>query len=367
MQYMQRALELASQSLGRVSPNPPVGAVVVRDGHIVGEGCTQPPKGSQAHAEVEALAQAGDAARGATLYVTLEPCCHQGRTPPCTQALLQAGIAEVHIAVLDPNPLVDGKGAAELEAAGRRVFRGEEAGAQEVMEGYLKWVTTGLPFVTAKYAMSLDGKIATATGESRWITGEAARLRGHRLRLECDAILVGVGTALQDDPQLTARNQEEAPLEHQPLRVVVDSQGRLPLGAAMLQPPGGRCIVATALPPPEHVQALRHAGAEVLIHPAGDGRVDLRALLRDLGERQVTSLLAEGGGSILASLVEERLVDKVMAFIAPVLIGGREAPTPLEGRGAQGLAEALRLERVTLEPLGEDTLLTGYPGAKPSA
>ena len=362
MDYMQRALELARHSLGLVSPNPPVGAVIVRDGRIVGEGCTQPPQGAQAHAEVEALAQAGDAARGATLYVTLEPCCHQGRTPPCTQALLQEGIAEVHIAARDPNPLVDGKGAAELEAAGLRLFHGEEeAGARQVMEGYLKWVTTGTPFVTAKYAMSLDGKIATATGESRWITGEAARLRAHRLRRECDAIMVGIGTALLDDPQLTARDQEAAPPERQPLRVVVDSQGRLPPEAAMLRTPGGRCIVATALPSPQQAQALCEAGAEVLTHPAKDGRVDLRALLRDLGERQVTGLLAEGGGSLLASLVEERLVDRVVAFIAPVLIGGREAPTPVEGRGAQGLAEALRLERVTLERLGADTVMIGYP------
>jgi diaminohydroxyphosphoribosylaminopyrimidine deaminase/5-amino-6-(5-phosphoribosylamino)uracil reductase len=365
MKYMERALELARESKGGVSPNPPVGAVVVRDGHVIGEGSTQPPDGSRAHAEVEALAQAGTAAQGATLYVTLEPCCHQGYTPPCTRALLQAGIAEVHIAIQDPNPQVDGKGAAELRSAGIRVFQGEAAvGAREVMEGYLKWITTGMPFVSAKYAMSLDGKIATASGESQWITGPYSRARVHRIRGEADAILVGVGTALADNPRLTVRDQKDMPLKRQPLRVVVDSQGRLSPDANIFKPPGGLCIVAMANPSKDHVKDLHRAGAEVIIHPSPDGRIDLSALLKDLGERQIANLLVEGGAEILASLLEYGLVDKIIAFIAPIFIGGRTALSPVGGRGVHKLMDAIHLERVTVEQTGEDTIVSGYTMSK---
>jgi diaminohydroxyphosphoribosylaminopyrimidine deaminase/5-amino-6-(5-phosphoribosylamino)uracil reductase len=357
---MQRALELARRALGATSPNPPVGAVIVSEGRVVGEGWTQPVGGP--HAEVEALEGAGSAARGSTLYVTLEPCCHQGRTPPCTQAIIRAGIAEAHIATLDPNPRVNGNGVRELKAAGLRLVVGErEAEAREVMEGYLKWITTGLPFVTAKYAMSLDGKIATATGESRWITGEAARRRVHGLRQTCDAVVVGIGTALADNPQLTARDDSGHPWGRQPLRVVVDSGARLPPDAAMLGEPG-KTLVATASPPQTRARALQNTGAELLDLPAEDGRVDVKALLQALGARGVTSLLVEGGGTLLATLMQQRLVDKVMAFIAPVLIGGREAPTPVEGPGVLELTQVLRLARVTVERLGGDLLVVGYPG-----
>ena len=359
MDFMQRALELARRAQGAASPNPAVGAVIVRQGRLVGQGWTQPPGGH--HAEIEALAGAGEEARGATLYVTLEPCSHYGRTPPCTQALLRAGIAEVHVAIQDPYPQVNGSGIKELEAAGVRVLLGErEEEAREVMEAYLKWASTGLPFITAKYAMSLDGKIATATGESRWITGPQARRRGHDLRSASDAIMVGIGTALADDPQLTARDEADRALERQPLRVVVDSGARLPAGAAMLRAPGST-LVATADPPDARVRPLVDAGAEVLRLPGDDGRVDLNRLLCLLGQRPITSLLAEGGGVLLASLVRQGLVDRVMAFIAPVIIGGREAPTPVEGDGAPHLADALRLHRVGVERLGDDLLVTGYP------
>ena len=359
MTHMQRALALARQALGSTSPNPPVGAVIVKDGRVIGEGWTHPPGGP--HAEIVALEGARELAQGGTLYTTLEPCCHQGRTPPCTRAILHGGIAEVRMATLDPNPQVNGRGKAELEAAGIGVILGEEeAPARELMEAYFKWITTGQPLVVVKYAMSLDGKIATGAGESRWITGEEARRRVHRLRQTCDAVAVGIGTVLQDDPQLTARDEQRSPLERQPLRVVIDSQGRLPTDAQMFRAPG-RTLVAVAKISSEREDALRQVGAEVLAAPAEDGRVDLKALVQALGAQEVTSLLVEGGGTLLASLFQARLVDKVIAFLAPTIIGGREAPTPVEGAGFPHLADALRLERVSLEQVGEDVLIVGYP------
>ncbi len=362
MTPMQRALELARQALGTASPNPSVGAVLVRDGSIVGEGVTQPSGGP--HAEAVAIAQAGERARGAALYVTLEPCNIHGRTPPCVPAIVEAGVAEVHAATLDPNPRIDGRGAADLEAAGVRVSVGEEAAAaQRLMECHFRWITTGTPFVTAKYAMSLDGKIATAAGDSRWISGAASRRRAHWMRATSDAIMAGVGTAARDDPQLTARDEEDRPLGRQPLRVVVDSRGRLPSDARLLRSPG-RTLVAVADAPPEREAALRDAGAEVVAFSGGDGRVDLRALLAHLGGREVTGLLVEGGGTLLASLFRERLVDKVCAFVAPVLVGGRDAPTPWDGDGAATIAEALRLERVTVERLEDDVMVVGYPARR---
>lgn len=235
-----------------------------------------------------------------------------------------------------------------------------EAKSQELLESYTKWVSTRVPFVVAKYAMSLDGKIATETGESRWITGEAARRQAHRLRQSCDAVIVGIGTALQDDPQLTARDRAGRASDRQPLRVIVDSRGRLKPEAQLLRAPG-RTLVAAATLSRAHERSLYEAGAEVLPFPAEDGRVDLRALLQELGRREITSALVEGGGTLLASLFQQRLVDKVMAFIAPTIIGGKDAPTPVEGRGASSLMEALRLERVTTKRLGQDLLVVGYP------
>ena len=362
MTPMQRALELARQALGTASPNPSVGAVPVRDGRIVGEGVTQPAGGP--HAEAAAIAQAGEKARGAALYVTLEPCNYHGRTPPCVPTIVRAGVTEVHAAALDPNPRVDGRGVADLEAAGVRVMVGEdEAAAQRLMEAHSTWITTGMPFVTAKYAMSLDGKTATAAGDSRWISGAESRRWVHRMRTTCDAIMVGIGTVLRDDPQLTARDEDDRPLDRQPLRVVVDSHARLPKEARLLNAPG-HTLVAVADASPQQEAALRNAGAEVLAFPATDGRVDLRSLLQHLGGREVTGLLVEGGGTLLASLFQQGLVDKVCAFVAPVLIGGRDAPTPWDGTGASTLADAPRLERVTIERLEDDLMVVGYPARR---
>lgn len=359
--FMDRALELARSVLGTTSPNPAVGCVIVRDGVIVAQGATEPPGGP--HAEKVALARAGDAARGAIMYVTLEPCCHHGRTPPCTDPIIQAGIAEVHAAVLDPNPLVGGKGKDQLEQAGIRVILGErQREAAQLNEGFFKWITRKLPFVYAKFAASLDGKIATATGESRWITGEQSRARVHQLRATVDAIMVGARTAVRDDPQLTARAESGA-LAHQPLRVVVDSRAGLPPTARMLREPGNTLVAVTEAAPRELRRGLELAGAEVLVLPARDGRVDLEALMRHLAERGIARLLVEGGGDLLGALFDGGHVDKVLGFLSPAIIGGANAPAPVGGRGAQHMAQILRLRDVVIERLGDDLLISGYTGA----
>jgi diaminohydroxyphosphoribosylaminopyrimidine deaminase/5-amino-6-(5-phosphoribosylamino)uracil reductase len=362
--FMRRALELACGALGTTSPNPTVGAVIVKDGEIVGEGFTQPPPGD--HAEIVALKQAGESARGATLYVTLEPCPHFGRTPPCADAIIEAGIAEVHYALADPNPLVDGRGHRKLEAAGIAVHAGEGEGeARRINEAFIKHCTSGLPFVIAKFAASLDGRIAAASGDSRWVSGPQARDWAHRLRTKVDAILVGSSTVVIDDPLLTARpgGQEAERLwpGRQPLRVVVDSRGRTPPMARVLTAPA-RTLVATVDGTPDPWRAsLRAAGAEVVAFPALEGRVDLLPLLRELAGRGVLSLLVEGGGVILGSFFDRGLVDKVHAVIAPIIIGAEDAPAAVAGQGAYRMADALRLRDVTVERLGDDLLVTGYP------
>lgn len=360
-QHMRRALELAAQARGRTSPNPLVGAVVVRGGRVVGEGYHR--QAGTPHAEVHALHAAGDLARGATLYVNLEPCSHHGRTPPCTEALIAAGIAEVHMAMLDPNPRVNGQGRARLEEAGIHTIVGEcEAAARELNEAFVSYITAGRPFVVAKFAASLDGKIATRTGESRWITGEAARRQGHDLRDTMDAILVGAGTALADDPLLTTRLPDRE--GRHPRRVLLDSRGRVPLTARAFDPalPAQTLLATTAALSAERQAALEGRGVEVLRLPAdAAGRVDLPALLAALGRREVTSLLVEGGGTVLGSFLQAGLVDKVVAFVAPLLIGGRDAPGAVAGAGVARLAEAVRLERVQVERVGEDIRITGYP------
>jgi diaminohydroxyphosphoribosylaminopyrimidine deaminase/5-amino-6-(5-phosphoribosylamino)uracil reductase len=359
MDYMQRALALASRALGQVSPNPAVGAVLVRDGRVVGEGFTRPPGGP--HAEVVALEEAGEAARGSTLYVSLEPCCHQGRTPPCTDALIAAGVAEVHMAMLDPDANVNGRGRKALEAAGIAVQVGErEEEARRLNEAYIKHRTTGLPFVIAKFAASLDGRIAAASGDSRWISGPQSLEWAHEQRTRVDAIMVGANTILVDNPQLTARPGGRES-ERQPLRVVVDSAGRTPANARVLQGPGRALIATSGRSEPSWRQALEAAGAEVLVLPGDGDSLDLEALLKALAERGVLSLLVEGGGILLGSVFDQGLVDKVQAIIAPMIIGASEAPAAVAGRGAQRLAQAWRLRELTVERLGEDILVTGYP------
>jgi diaminohydroxyphosphoribosylaminopyrimidine deaminase/5-amino-6-(5-phosphoribosylamino)uracil reductase len=360
MDYMARALELARQALGTTSPNPAVGAVIVKEGEIISQGSTQPPGGP--HAEVVTLERAGERARGARMFVTLEPCCTFGRTPPCTQALIRAAVASVHIAALDPNPRVWGRGKKELEEAGITTHLGEHArAALELNDAYVKHVTTGLPLVAAKFAMSLDGKIATKKGDSRWLTGPQAQASAHRLRFWSDAVMVGVNTVLADDPRLTARDEQGSEIKA-PLRVVVDSSGRTPPSARVFQGPG-KVLLAVARPK----LGGKYPEAEVVELPAPDGQVDIEELLSLLGKRGIIQVLVEGGGQLLGSLFDRGLVDKVYAFISPVIIGGRGAIPAVGGGGVERLAQAPRLEGAHQEKLGEDLLVWGYlPGKRPS-
>ena len=359
MNYMRRAVTLARRALGSTSPNPAVGAVVLKNGEIVGEGFTQPPGGD--HAEVVALKQAGSLANGATLYVTLEPCNHTGRTPPCTDAIIAAGISDVHVAVRDPNPAVAGGGIERLDSEGIQTHLGAQAAAVErQIEAWLKFVSTGLPFITAKFAMSLDGKIASRTGDSKWITGDKARWQVHKMRARTDVIMVGIGTVLADDPRLTARDERGNPLDRQPLRVVVDTRGRLPTEARLLTEPGK---ILVAMGPTAGGSNIEQLGADVEVSPfpLREGHIDLERLIEFLAkERDVTSIMVEGGGALLGSLFDLGLVDKVVAFVAPTIVGGMSAPTPVGGSGVEMMADALQLERVRWKRLGRDMLITGY-------
>jgi len=357
---MSRALALAWTAPEPTSPNPTVGAVVVADGEIIGEGVTEPPPGR--HAEIVALEQAGERARGAMLYVTLEPCRHFGRTPPCTDAIIAAGIAEVHYAVAEPSEK-SGGGHAVLDAAGIRVTVGEgEAEARRVNEAFFKHRETGLPFVIAKFAASLDGRIAAASGDSRWVSGPEAREWSHRLRTRIDAIICGSETIIIDDPLLTAR-PDGSDAARQPLRVVVDSRGRVAPMARVFQ---GTDWALTLVATTEDASATWRAsveatGAEVLTFAKHGDHVDLEELLRELARRDVVTALIEGGGVLLGGFFDRGLVDKVYAVIAPIIVGAADAPGAVAGRGASRMADALRMRDITVERLGEDILVTGYP------
>lgn len=356
---MARAINLAKRALGSTSPNPAVGAVVVKDGIIVGEGYTQPP-GSY-HAEIVALHKAGEKANGASLYASLEPCCHWGRTPPCTRAIIAAGIEEVHIAMLDPNPLVNGKGKQSLEEAKLRTYVGEEQDkASEVNEAYIKYISTGLPYVTAKFAMSIDGKIATRNGDSRWITNEVSRRTVHKLRHQADAVLVGINTVLVDDPLLTARDFRDRPFSKQPLRIVLDSNGRMPDKARLLSQPGETLIVVHEKLGLKAFSRLNSLNADIVTLPIRNSLLDLNVLLKTLGQRQIVSLFIEGGSTVLGSFFDARLIDKVVAFIAPVVIGGKDAKTAVGGTGVTSMAESLRFTKTRFQIAKDDIIVTGY-------
>lgn len=363
VEWMRLAVRDGRRALGRTSPNPPVGAVLVRDGDLVGRGHTAPPGGP--HAEIVALREAGPAARGATLYTTLEPCAHYGRTPPCVDAIVAAGVTTVYAAAIDPFPAVSGRGVARLREAGLAVTIGVgEEEAQELHGAYMRRLATGRPEVTAKWAMTLDGRIATRTGHSRWITGPEARHEAHRLRDRVDAILVGVKTVLADDPLLTTRlpsGEAGAGGPHDPLRVVLDSRGRTPPEAAILRPSAsGRALIAcTAAAPRSRRDAWRDRGADVIVIDGAGPGVDLPRLLDELGARGVNSLLVEGGAETLGSFFAAGLVDRAWVFIAPKLIGGREAPGPLAGAGVARMNGAVQLSRLSSRWLGADLLVTG--------
>ena len=360
-QYMQRALHIAREAEHIVSPNPIVGAVVVAaDGTVAGEGVTQAPPGP--HAEVVALEAAGEKARGGAIYVTLEPCAFHGRTPPCVDAIIAAGVAEVHFSVSDVDVRTAGKGQAALEAAGIKTVVGEgEEEARRINEAFFKHRTTGLPFVIAKFASSLDGRIASASGDARWVSGPESRAWAHQLRTRIDAILVGSETVIADDPLLTARPEEEGEDARQPIRIVLDTRGRTPPMAQVFTGPAPTVIVTSKDAPAEWRSAIEARGAEVLALPVADDRIDLRALLEELGRRDVVLLLVEGGAVVLGSFFDAGFVDKVHAIVAPMIVGAAEAPAAVAGRGAYRMADALRLAGVTVENLGEDLLITGYP------
>lgn len=358
--FMQQALALARQAEGYTSPNPAVGAVIVKAGRVVGQGYHR--RAGAPHAEVEALRAAGEAARGATMYVTLEPCNHHGRTPPCTQAIIEAGIAELFYAVGDPNPHIAGNGHRRLAEAGLTVHQGPcTAEAQHLNRFFFHYIRTGRPYVVAKFAASLDGKIATRTGHSQWITGPAARQKGHSLRQVIDAILIGAGTAIADDPQLTTR-LPQAKIRH-PLRVVLDSRGRVPLTARLFQAglPSQTLVATTSAMPTARQHQLGQQGVgSLILPPTPAGRVDLQALLAELGQRQIISLLVEGGNQVLGAFFEAGLVNEVWAFVAPLIIGGQAAPGPVGGSGFNTLEQACRLQNLAVETVDRDLLIRGY-------
>ncbi|HKC59627.1 MAG TPA: bifunctional diaminohydroxyphosphoribosylaminopyrimidine deaminase/5-amino-6-(5-phosphoribosylamino)uracil reductase RibD [Myxococcales bacterium] len=354
---MGLALNEAAKGLGRTHPNPVVGAVVARGAQVLGLGHHR--KAGGAHAEVEALREAAKKARGADLYVTLEPCNHQGRTPPCTDAILSAGIARVFIGSIDPNPLVKGKGAQRLRAAGVAVRTGVLGEACDAAnEMWFKFITRKLPWVVLKAAVTLDGKLATASGDSRWVSGPRSREMAHALRDELDAVLVGIGTALADDPRLTARGRGQ----RDPVRVVVDSAARLPPDARVLRQrsQAPTLVACTLRADPRRVKALQRAGAEIVRCQSRDGRVDLKDLLERLAGRGLTSVLVEGGAAIHGSFLTGRLWDELYLFIAPKVAGGN-APSWAGFPGARRMGEVLGARIVDSSPVGDDLLVTARP------
>jgi diaminohydroxyphosphoribosylaminopyrimidine deaminase/5-amino-6-(5-phosphoribosylamino)uracil reductase len=352
--HMRAALALARRGLGNAWPNPTVGCIVVRDGRVVGRAVTAP--GGRPHAEPLALAMAGEAARGATAYATLEPCCHHGRTPPCTNALIAAGIARVVVAIRDPDPRVNGAGIARLRAAGIVVEEGLLAAeAEEINAGFFSRVRRGRPLVTLKLASTLDGRIATRTGESQWITGEAARRMAHALRGRHDAVMVGAGTVLTDNPDLTCRIPRYKPISV--VRVLADSHLRTRLTSRLVATAAEAptWLIACAGADPERRRALEAAGAEVIVVPAGTPGVDLAAALAALGVRGITRVLVEGGAQLAAALLRADLVDRIAWFHAPTVMGADGWPAA-QAFGSEKLAAMPRFVRTSSLELGEDML-----------
>lgn len=353
---MLRALALARRGVGRTSPNPAVGCVIVKDGEIVGEGWHH--AAGTPHAEVHALLAAGMKARGADVYVTLEPCSHHGKTPPCADALVEAGVGRVYAGMVDPNPKVSGSGLAKLSRAGVAVHEGLlENECRRLIEPFIKHVTTGRPFVICKSAMTLDGKIATATGDSKWITSDKSRRYVHKLRATVDAVMVGAGTVEADDPLLTAR----IPGGRDPLRVIVDSRLRISPNARMFhQQSAAGTAIATVSDDAGKIARLEGAGAVIIRCREENGRVDLSDLMSRLGAMQLQSVLLEGGSELAGEMLRQGLIDKFILFYAPKLLGGA-GKRPFGGRGADKIADALMLGEISVRRFGEDVLVTAYP------
>lgn len=360
-EYMQKAFILAKKGEGRTSPNPVVGAIVVKNGMVVGEGYH--PQAGMPHAEIYALNAAGKKAQGATLYVTLEPCNHHGRTPPCTESIINAGITKVVISTPDLNPDVAGGGAQRLREAGVKIEMGVlEKEGRKINEVFFKYSLAKIPFVVLKTAMSLDGKLATRSGDSQWITSEEARRYVHQMRNVYDAIVVGVKTVLRDNPMLTCRIEGG----RNPVRIVVDSEGSTPLEArvfqnAVVEGKNYLIIATTGKMSKEKIAAMTRAGAHVLVAPQDkNGKVDLQWLIQELGRRGITSVLVEGGGTFNAAALDAGIVDKMVSFIAPKIIGGKEAPTAVEGEGHASMKDVPELLDVSYKAIGKDIMVEGY-------
>lgn len=357
-QYMRRAIELAKKGEGYTKPNPLVGAVIVKDNKIIGEGYHQFYGGP--HAEINAFRNALEDVKGGKMYVTLEPCSHYGKTPPCALAIVESGIKEVVIGMKDPNPLVAGRGIRILEEAGIKVTcEVLEEEVKELNEIFIKYITTKLPFVIMKTAMTLDGKIAAHTGDSKWITNELSRQYVHKIRNKVSAIMVGIGTVLTDDPMLTTRLEDKEGAD--PIRVIVDSYGRIPLEAKVLNidSEAKTIIAVTEKASKEKIKKIESKGAEVLIIPEKNNKVDLKHLMKELGERDIDSILLEGGSTLNYSALNEGIVDKVISFVAPKIIGGGKAKTPVGGEGREYMKDAIALENIKVSRFGEDVVIQG--------
>jgi diaminohydroxyphosphoribosylaminopyrimidine deaminase/5-amino-6-(5-phosphoribosylamino)uracil reductase len=358
-EYMRLALELAAKGAGYVSPNPMVGAVVVKDDRVVGQGYHQVVGGP--HAEVNAIDDAGDQAKNATLFVTLEPCNHQGRTPPCTRKILDAGIRQVVVAMVDPNPHVAGGGNAFLISRGVDVICGIcEAEAVELNESFVKYMRSKHPFVVLKMAATLDGRIATRTGDARWVTGPQVRAFVHQLRHDMDAIMVGVGTVLADDPELTTRLEKGRGVD--PIRVVLDTHLNISSDIRMLNLSSASetLIVCGPDAPAEKMTRLKDKGADVWEVPLKEGRIDLEILMDRLGERGITSLLVEGGAQVAGSALKAGIVDKVHYVYAPKILGGEDGIPMCAGQGPEKMNDCMPLRDTRVSRVGDDILVTGY-------
>lgn len=356
--YMKRALALAKKGEGFVGPNPMVGAVLVKEGKIIGEGWHKEFGGP--HAEVNAIENSSASPEGATLYITMEPCSHVGKTPPCTSLVIDSGISRVVAGMQDPNPLVNGRGLQILKNHGIDVIPScREQECRRLNEVFIKFITTREPFVILKFAMTIDGKIATVENASRWITGEESRKKVHRLRNRMSSVMVGADTVIYDDPMLNVRLKGRK--GRSPLKIVADSGLRLPLDARLLVNEPQLCIIATTGKADHRkVLELRRMGAVVMICPEKDGHVDLKFLFSQLGKMEVDSVLIEGGSSLAFSALSEGLVNKVVAFIAPKILGGAKAPTPVGGKGIPDMGNAMNLKDMTVRRVKEDLMIEGY-------
>jgi len=354
--WMRRALHLAEKGRGRTSPNPMVGAVLVKRRKVVGEGYHA--RAGKPHAEIVAIEKAGERAKGATLYLNLEPCTHYGKTPPCAPAVIEAGVRKVIVGIEDPNPLVKGRGVVRLKQAGLDVKVGIlEKECTRLNEAFCKYMVQHEPFIILKVAATLDGKLATKNGESRWITGETSRRFVHRLRDQVDGVVVGIGTVLKDDPMLTARVRGG----RDPYRIVFDSRLRIPENAKMIDLSPSRTIVATTeMASRDKIERLQKKGVRILISDSKSGKVDLKSSLLKLGEMGMMSLLLEGGSQLSGSFLDQRLIDKILLFLSPKLIGDPEAPGIFGGLGVAHLKEAIPLRDLKVRKIGDDILVEGY-------